>query len=51
MVEDVEASLAAIEQAGGTVTAPKMDIPEHKLHMGYATDPEGHVIELMHMYG
>lgn len=50
MVEDVSASLAAIEQAGGTVTMPCIDIPEHKLHMGYATDPEGHVIELMHIY-
>ncbi|MDD3799698.1 MAG: VOC family protein [Novosphingobium sp.] len=49
MVEDVDASLAAIEKAGGTITMPGLDIPEHKLRMGYATDPEGHVIELMHL--
>jgi len=47
MVDDVDQTLAAIEQAGGRTTLPAFDIPEHKLRMAYAADPEGHTIELM----
>ena len=46
-VDDVDATLAAIEAAGGRTTVPAFDIPEHKMRMAYATDPEGHTIELM----
>lgn len=48
-VDDVDATLAAIAKHGGRTTVPAFDIPEHKLRMAYAADPEGHTIELMHM--
>ena len=47
MVDDVDETLAAIGRAGGTTTVPACDIPEHKMRMAYAADPEGHSIELM----
>jgi predicted enzyme related to lactoylglutathione lyase len=47
MVDDVDKTLAAIERAGGRTTVPAFDIAEHKMRMAYATDPEGHSIELM----
>lgn len=47
MVDDVDRTLEAIEQAGGRTTVPAFDISEHKMRMAYAADPEGHTIELM----
>jgi len=46
-VDDVDATLAAMEKAGGRITVPAFDIPDHKLRMAYAADPEGHILELM----
>lgn len=46
-VDDVDATLSAIEASGGTTTVPAFDIPAHKMRMAYAIDPEGHSIELM----
>lgn len=48
-VDDVDATLAAIEQAGGRTTVPAFDIPAHKMRMAYALDPEGHTLELLHV--
>lgn len=47
MVDDVDATLAAIVKGGGKVTVPAFTIAAHKLRMAYATDPGGHTIELM----
>ncbi len=46
-VDDVDATLRAIEGAGGRTTVPAFDIPEHHMRMAYATDPEGHTLELI----
>lgn len=46
-VDDVDATLAAIEKAGGRITVPAFDIPEHNMRMAYAVDPEGHTLELL----
>jgi len=47
MVDDVDKTLEAIGLAGGQTTVSAFDIPEHKMRMAYAADPEGHSIELM----
>lgn len=47
VVDDVDATLAAVQAAGGAVAVPAFTIPEHYLRMAYATDPEGHTLELM----
>lgn len=46
-VDDVDATLVAIEAAGGRTTVPAFDIPAHQMRMAYAIDPEGHSIELI----
>ena len=49
-VTDLDATVAAMVAAGGTVTVAPMDMPEHKLRLAFVTDPEGHWIELL-QYG
>ena len=48
-VEDPDASLGAVEKAGGTITAPKMPIPGIGW-LSYARDPNGVVFEMMQAY-
>lgn len=47
MTDDVEAAVAAVEDAGGTVTIPIMAVPEYRLRLAYVADPEGHAVELL----
>lgn len=42
-VDDLDATLAAVEPAGGTITMPRMEIPEAGV-MGAAKDPSGAVV-------
>lgn len=44
---DVDASVAAVQAAGGAVTVPVMAVPEYQLRLAYITDPEGHTVELL----
>ena len=46
-VTDLDATVAAMVAAGGTVTVEPMDMPEHKLRLAFVSDPEGHWIELL----
>ena len=45
-VDDIHATVAAVEQAGGKVVIPVKDAPEHKIIVAVVTDPEGHLVEL-----
>jgi predicted enzyme related to lactoylglutathione lyase len=47
MVDDLHATVAAVQGADGGVTVPAFDIDAHHLRMAYVTDPEGHTLELM----
>jgi catechol 2,3-dioxygenase-like lactoylglutathione lyase family enzyme len=46
-VPDVEAALKTIEEAGGKTVRPGEDRPEHAVRAAVASDPEGHLIELV----
>lgn len=46
-VPDVEAALRLIEEAGGKTVRPGEDRPEHAVRAAVASDPEGHLIELV----
>lgn len=45
-VTDIEESIAAAVQAGGTVNSPVQDYPQYGLRVGLVKDPEGHFIQL-----
>lgn len=45
-VDDLPATVAAIEAAGGKVVIPIKAVPEHKVTVCVVEDPEGHLIEL-----
>jgi len=45
-VADLPATVAAVEQGGGSVVLPIHDVPEHKVAVAVVADPEGHLIEL-----
>jgi predicted enzyme related to lactoylglutathione lyase len=45
-VDDLAATVAAVERAGGEVVIPIMDAPEYKVAVAVVTDPEGHLVEL-----
>jgi predicted enzyme related to lactoylglutathione lyase len=47
--DDLPALLERVRQAGGAVTAPIKDMPELKLRVAFATDPEGHLAELVQL--
>lgn len=47
LVDDVDATVAAVQSAGGSVAFPAFTIPEHFLRMAYVADPEEHTLELM----
>ncbi|WP_097093766.1 VOC family protein [Novosphingobium sp. Chol11] len=47
MVSDVEAIVAAFIEAGGRITVPVVEMSEHRLKLAYATDLDGHIIEVL----
>ena len=47
--DDLPGLLERVRAAGGGVQAPIKEIPEMKLRVAFATDPEGHLAELVQM--
>jgi len=47
--DDLPALLDRVRAAGGTVTVPLHEMPERKLRVAFATDPEGHLAELVQL--
>lgn len=45
--DDLPTLLARVRAAGGGVHAPIREMPELKLRVAFATDPEGHLAELV----
>ena len=45
--DDLPALLERVKKAGGGVTAPIKEMPELKIRVAFATDPEGHLAELV----
>ena len=48
-VADIEATLAALEQAGGTIRVPVHVSASHPVKAAIAADPDGHLIEVIQM--
>jgi catechol 2,3-dioxygenase-like lactoylglutathione lyase family enzyme len=46
-VADVEATVATVRSAGGTIVRAGQDRPEHSVRAAVVSDPEGHFIELV----
>jgi predicted enzyme related to lactoylglutathione lyase len=46
---DLPALLERVRAAGGAVHTPMQELPELKLRVAFATDPEGHLAELVQM--
>lgn len=49
VTDDLPALLERVRAAGGRVHAPIRDMPHHGLRVAFATDPEGHVAELVQL--
>ena len=47
--DDLPALLDRVRKAGGRIHAPIREMPEHGLRVAFATDPEGHLAELVQM--
>jgi len=47
--DDLPALLDRVRAAGGAMTAPLHEMPERKLRVAFATDPEGHLAELVQL--
>jgi predicted enzyme related to lactoylglutathione lyase len=47
--DDLPALLDRVRAAGGSVHAPIKEMPELKLRVAFATDPEGHLAELVQL--
>jgi predicted enzyme related to lactoylglutathione lyase len=45
--DDLPALLERVTKAGGGITAPIKEMPELKIRVAFATDPEGHLAELV----
>jgi predicted enzyme related to lactoylglutathione lyase len=45
--DDLPALLERVEKAGGRIHAPIQEMPELKIRVAFATDPEGHLAELV----
>jgi predicted enzyme related to lactoylglutathione lyase len=45
--DDLPALLERLQAAGGRVTAPMREMPELRIRVAFATDPEGHLAELV----
>jgi predicted enzyme related to lactoylglutathione lyase len=48
--DDLDGLLERVEAAGGSVVDPVREIPERKLRVAFASDPEGHLAELVQMF-
>jgi predicted enzyme related to lactoylglutathione lyase len=48
---DLAALLDRVRAAGGGVHADARDMPEHGVRVAFATDPEGHLAELVQLLG
>ena len=46
---DLPALLERVRAAGGGMTAPIKEMPELRLRVAFATDPEGHLAELVQL--
>jgi len=51
IVDDLEATIAAVQAEGGRDVTGVIPVPEYKMKLAFVTDPEGHMIELMQMLG
>ena len=51
ITDDLPALLDRVRAAGGSVHAPIKEMPELKLRVAFATDPEGHLAEIVQMVG
>jgi predicted enzyme related to lactoylglutathione lyase len=49
VTDDLPALLDRVRAAGGAVHAPMRELPELGLRVAFATDPEGHVAELVQL--
>lgn len=49
IVDDLEATLAAVKTHGGKDVTGVIAVPDHHMKLAYITDPEGHMLELMQM--
>ena len=47
MVDDVDATVAALIEAGARITVPALEMSEHRLKLAYAADLDGHIIEIL----
>jgi predicted enzyme related to lactoylglutathione lyase len=47
--DDLPGLLERVRAAGGGVHAPIAEMPERRLRVAFATDPEGHLAELVQM--
>jgi predicted enzyme related to lactoylglutathione lyase len=47
--DDLPALLDRVRAAGGRMAAPLLELPERKLRVAFATDPEGHLAELVQL--
>ena len=47
--DDLPALLERVRAAGGSVHAPVKEMPELKIRVAFATDPEGHLAELVQL--
>ncbi len=45
--DDLPALLERVRAAGGGITAPIKEMPELEIRVAFATDPEGHLAELV----
>jgi predicted enzyme related to lactoylglutathione lyase len=47
--DNLPALLEHVRAAGGAVATPLQEMPERKLRVAFATDPEGHLAELVQL--
>jgi predicted enzyme related to lactoylglutathione lyase len=47
MSNDLEATIAAMVEAGGQIVVPVQEVPEHGLKLAFVIDPEGHTVEIL----
>lgn len=47
MVSDVDATVAAMAEAGARITVPVVEMADHHLKLAYLTDLDGHIIEII----
>ena len=49
VVSDIAATMARLEKEGGRIEVPIHDNEEHGIRAAIASDPEGHLVELIQM--